>query len=156
MARILYVEDDVWQVKPTIAVLKAEYGHEIVLQTGIDNATDALTREPFDIVLFDVMLNGGKPITFAESAFELLRQIRSGAFSSASNGSDLPVIFATGVADMSMTWQDGSRVKVREGMTRMGVATGSVLIKPYTADEVHELVLRLTLNEEGETLDNDN
>src|SRR5689334_29972 len=69
MPRILVVEDSPTQAQQMAFILE-DAGFEVEAATSAEEAFDLLTREPFDLVLSDLVLPGA-------SGFDLCRRIKA-------------------------------------------------------------------------------
>lgn len=144
MARLLYVEDEAWQIDDTlIPILEDEFHHSVRHCASIAEADKRLGSDLFDVVILDIMMDASRPIRFEDSAFNLLDRIRSGQYSAAGNSAHMPVIVASGVWDMVMTWKDGSRIRVADAMQRMGLTEDRCLHKPFQEDDLNALIARI-------------
>jgi len=140
MARILLMEDENWQVKVVIRVLEVEFGHMVMFCSTIEATDKNLRSERFDIAIVDVMMDTKGPIRYETSAFVILERIRKGDYELAGNSKNLPVVFATGVKAMEMTWKDGETIPVAEGIRRMAGHDAICVNKPFMAENLDEAV----------------
>ena len=138
MQSILYLEDEPWQVDGTVvSVLRIEYAYQVKVVASADKAEAELQKSKYDALVVDIMLDPNKPISYQKSAFEMLGRIKEGVFAPFGNEVSVPVVIASGVLDAVVTWLDGERIKVREGLSRIGIASECCIAKPFTAEELH-------------------
>ncbi len=125
MKRILVVEDD-----PSIAfglqVDLEKEGYDVEIESDGDGALQRLRKEPFDLILLDVMLPG-------KDGFEVCRDLRRG-------GSKTPIIMLT--------------AKTREAEKVLGLEIGAddYVTKPFSPRELRARVkaaLRRTAEDEA-------
>lgn len=67
--RIFVVEDDA-DTRQALALFVRHLGHEVTCAAGIDEAVEALARDPQDVVLADIGLGDG-------SGWDLIERLRS-------------------------------------------------------------------------------
>ena len=117
MAKILVVDDEA-SLRLLYTQELAEDGHEVVAAGNIDEATAALARGGFDLVLLDIKLK-------QESGLEFLQHI-------VKERHDLPVILSTAFScykdDFSAWLADGYVVKSSD-LTELREEIGRVLEK---------------------------
>jgi CheY-like chemotaxis protein len=140
MAVILYLEDESWQAKLCVSVLITEFRHKIILCHNVKAAERFLLAGPYDVLVADIMMDLNAPVTYGESAFALIDRLREGAYVKAGNPPDLPVVIATGVRDMEMTWKDGTRIKVLEAIARGLIPEGACVDKPFSAADLNAAI----------------
>jgi CheY-like chemotaxis protein len=104
MAKILYLEDEAWQVRSTvITFMEKELGHTVTLVKSIAEAKEALSNTPYDAVFLDIMLDLKKGfIEFENSGLLIAQFILDGRFADAGNLSTLPIVIASGVWDATV------------------------------------------------------
>ena len=151
MARILYLEDEVWQVKGTvITFMERELGHAVTLVESIAEAKEELSTNHYDAVFLDIMLDPRKGlIEFDNSGLLIAQLILNGEFASAGNPSTLPIVIASGVWDATVRNLMGTRWTVEDLALSFGIPYQRFLRKPFLVDEVCK-VLRQALREGDE------
>jgi CheY-like chemotaxis protein len=149
MAKILYLEDEAWQVQSTVTTfMERELGHTVKLVLSVEDARRALSTETYDIVFLDIMLDPNRaPIEYEHSGFYLLALIQGGEFEQVGNPSGLPVVIASGVWDATMRTPDGTVSTVEDRAAQFGIPSERFLRKPFLVDEVRE-VIELALEED--------
>jgi adenylate cyclase len=85
IGRILIIDDNVNVLKPLVRRLSRE-GHQVVACESGEEAFDTISRHPFDVVLFDVIMPG-------LSGIEVLRKSKA-------NLPDLPIIMISALDEM--------------------------------------------------------
>ena len=141
MAEVLYLEDELWQIQGSIAtVLEIEYGHSVETCSSLGEAARRLSERSWDVIVADVMMTVSTPIRFGHSVFALINRIRDGEFAPAGNGARMPIVCASGVWDMKMTWEDGERIRVVDAMTRMSIPEEGRVTKPLSEEELNSAI----------------
>lgn len=142
MGRILYVEDEPWQVKNTvITIIERELKHTVVLVGSVAEAKEALSKTPYDVIFLDVMLDRTQGVIEMEnSGLGIAKMILSGTFTSAGNPSSLPIIIASGVWDTTVHDEAGNRWVVEDIAKALGIPRRNFLRKPFLVDEVQEIL----------------
>lgn len=142
MAKLLYLEDEIWQVKGTVIVfIQKELRHSVTLVNTNEQAIRELNSTKYDAVLLDIMmvLNKGA-IQFENSGLYIAQLIIDGRFNKAGNPSDLPLIVASGVWDTTIKDEHGSRWTVEDLAKSMGISHNFFLRKPFLVDEVRDVL----------------
>jgi CheY-like chemotaxis protein len=144
MAKILYLEDEVWQVQGTvITFLEKELGHRVTVVKSIVEATGALSSAPYDVVFLDIMLDSQKGlIGFDDSGLLIVQHIQEGKFADAGNPSTLPIIIASGVWDATVRDSSGRKWTVEDRAGSLGISYDHFLRKPFLVDEVRKVLER--------------
>lgn len=137
---ILYVEDENWQVVGTsVTVLKRRVNAEVTIATDISKARNCLETIHFDVVIFDIMMNPSRPLTFEESALVVVQELLDGKFEP-TNPKHTPILFATAVWDMNATKTEtsGRRIQkaIRDMVNEIGIENPLCILKPFTAGEL--------------------
>lgn len=141
MIKVLYLEDERWQSEGSVSLaLQIEFGYAITNCFTIEDAHKRLQGEVWDVVILDVGLNASKALRYEESSFVILERIREGQYRSARNPPHLPVVFASGVWDMIIVMQDGSRVPVANLRTIKKVSDEHCVRKPINVDTLHTAI----------------
>lgn len=150
MAKILYLEDEAWQVKSTvITFMERELGHQVTLVESIAQAKEKLSTTPWDVVILDIMMNLRKGlIDFEDSGLQIAQSILEGQYASAGNPADLPIIIASGVWDATVRDAAGHGWTVEDRARSLGIPRRHFLRKPFLVDEVQAvLITALEINE---------
>lgn len=144
MAKILYLEDEVWQVQGTvITFLEKELGHSVTIVKSINEAMKALSSTQYDVVLLDIMLDSKQGlIEFDNSGLLLVQDILDSKFADAGNPSTIPIIIASGVWDATVKDSSGERWTVEERTSSLGIKYDHFLRKPFLVDEVRNVLER--------------
>lgn len=145
MCRILYVEDESWQVKNTvITVIERELQYTVDLAGSVAEATAMLSTNRYDVVFLDVMLDKTKGvIEFENSGLGIARMVLKGTFTDAGNPSTLPIIIASGVWDTTVHDEEKNRWVVEDFAKSLGIPRANFLRKPFLVDEVQEILKSL-------------
>jgi DNA-binding response OmpR family regulator len=145
MAKILYLEDEVWQVQGTlINFLEKELGHRVSVVKSIAEATGALSSAPYDVVFLDIMLDFQKgSIEFDDSGLLIVQHILDGKFAEAGNPSTLPLIIASGIWDATVRDSSGRKWTVEDRASALGIKYDHFLRKPFLVDEVRNILERV-------------
>lgn len=154
MAKILYLEDERWQVQGTvITFIEKELGHDVNLVTTVAEAQEALSIITYDIVFLDIMMDPTQgSIEFENSGLLIAQSILEDKFAEAGNPSSLPIVIASGVWDATVNNTTHKGLVVTDYAQRLEIPEEHFLHKPFTADEVQTiLVLALQQDEEKET-----
>jgi CheY-like chemotaxis protein len=102
--RILFIEDEVAAVRGLEAILVAN-GHEVDIATTGDEAVTWLTRQDYDLILLDVMIEPGNILNGVpkrEGGVELLLRLRRGSLGTLKTKATVPVVAITAVADLDI------------------------------------------------------
>jgi CheY-like chemotaxis protein len=152
MAKILYLEDEAWQVQSTvITFVEKELGHAVTLVKSIAEASEALSAKRYDAVFLDIMLNLKEVIEFENSGLQVAQLILDGTFADAGNPATLPIIIASGVWDATVKDSRDNRWTVEDRARALGISHRHFLRKPFLADEVREILEQsLHKNDSGE------
>ena len=132
MGRILYVEDEPWQVKNTvITIIERELKHTVVLVGSVAEAKEALSKTPYDVIFLDVMLDRTQGVIEMEnSGLGIAKMILSGTFTSAGNPSSLPIIIASGCGILQFTMKQViaglSKISPRHWASRAEISSGNL------------------------------
>ena len=142
MAKILYLEDEAWQVKGTvITFLRKELGHEVTLVKSMSEAKEQLSTTVCDAVLLDIMLDLKRGIIEFENSGLLIAQlILDGEFADAGNPPTLPIVIASGVWDATAVDAPGRRLTVEDWAKSLGISHRFFLRKPFLSDELREVL----------------
>lgn len=145
MCKILYVEDEPWQVKNTvITVIEKELHYAVDLASSVTDAKVMLSTNQYDVVFLDVMLDKTKGVIKSEnSGLGVAKMILSGTFTDAGNSPALPIIIASGVWDTTVQDEEGNRWKVEDFAKSLGIPRTNFLRKPFLVDEVREILKSL-------------
>jgi len=145
VCRILYVEDEPWQVKNTvITVIEKELQYTVDLAGSVTDAKEALSTTKYDVVFLDVMLDRTKGVIELEnSGLSIARMILGGIFAAAGNPPTLPIIIASGVWDTTVHDEDGNRWVVEDIAKSLGIPRDNFLRKPFLSDEVQKMLKSL-------------
>jgi CheY-like chemotaxis protein len=151
MAKILYLEDEPWQVESTvITVMEKEFGHDVTLVKSTDEALAALSTTAYDAVFLDIMMHyKAGAIDFENSGLLVAQRILDGEFAAVGNPSTLPIVIASGVWDSTVTNATNVRWTVEDRARSLGIPSHCFLRKPFLAGEVHD-VLEQALREGDE------
>jgi CheY-like chemotaxis protein len=152
MAKILYLEDEGWQVQNTvITFMEKELGHTVKLVSSIEETTNELSTIAYDVVFLDIMLDLKKGlIEFENSGLQIIQLILADQFATAGNPSTLPIIIASGVWDATIKDSVGTGWTVEDRVRALGISYKCFLRKPFLVDEVQEVLARaLNRDEEG-------
>jgi CheY-like chemotaxis protein len=150
MAKILYLEDEAWQVKDTvITFLEKELEHSVILVKSIAEATEELSSTPFDVVFLDIMLDIKGFIKFENSGLLIAQSILEGRFADAGNPPTLPIVIASGVWDATVKDAMGRGWTVEDLARTLGIPRRYFLRKPFLVDEIRQLLAQ-ALHKEGE------
>lgn len=137
MAKILYLEDQTWQVLGTvITYLEKGLKHEVKLVNTVSDAETELTSDVYDVIIVDIMMNQIGAIRFEESSFRLIQEILDNAFTDFGNSSETPIVIASGVWDATVTDKGEQRSTVRDLAQSFGIPQDNYLFKPFSADEI--------------------
>ncbi len=136
--RVLYVEDEAWQVEGTVTtVLEIELGADVTVVGSAYEARMALRRGPFDVIVLDVMMDPRKALRLRETSLWLAKQVRDGSLG---RNRTTPIVLATGVWDLPMTVQrEGGaleQTRVGEEARRLLGEDLAYLSKPYTGGQL--------------------
>jgi len=149
MARILYLEDQPRQVRGTVVTfIEVELNHQVELVTSLAEAETALSRDPYDAVMVDILLDAQRGlIQFENSGLALVRHLLEGEFTAAGNPVTTPIIIASANWDATIVDDSGRRSTVEDLAQDMGISPRNFLRKPFLAEEILQL-LRWVLDEE--------
>lgn len=152
MAKILYLEDEAWQVENTvITFMKKELGHTVVLVDSIEEAKKELSTTAYDAVFLDIMLDHKRGlIEFENSGLQIAQFILDSKFADAGNPATLPIIIASGVWDATVRNSRGRGWTVEDRARALGIHYRYFLRKPFLVEEVCEVLDRaLQQDDEG-------
>jgi two-component system OmpR family response regulator len=124
MPHLLVVDDDE-DILSLLTKFFRKHGYPVSVASGGVGMFDALAKQPIDIVILDVMLQG-------EDGFSLCRKLRA--------GSKLPVIMLTAMADHT------------DRVVGLEIGADDYLVKPFDARELLarvKAVLRRTVERDG-------
>ncbi|OQY23723.1 MAG: hypothetical protein DRJ03_27215 [Chloroflexi bacterium] len=149
MARILYLEDEAWQVQSTvITFIEKELGHTVSLVKSTAEARESLSTTPYDAVFLDIMLNEKGLIEFEDSGLLIAQLILAGEFAAAGNPATLPIVVASGNWDATVRDSMGRGWTVEDRARSLGISHKRFLRKPFLADEVRD-ILHNVLEDQG-------
>jgi len=145
MARILYLEDESWQVQSTvITFMEKELGHTVSLVESLAEVEEELSTTPYDAVFLDIMLDLKKGfIEFENSGLHIAQLILDGKFADAGNPSTLPIVVASGVWDATVRDSMGRGWTVEDRAHSLGISHRYFLRKPFLVDEVRKVLERV-------------
>jgi CheY-like chemotaxis protein len=150
MARILYVEDEAWQVQSTvITFIEKELEHTVILVESIAAAIEELSTTAYDAIFLDIMLNAKGVIEFENSGLLIVQLILDGEFAAAGNLPSTPIVIVSGVWDATIKDSIGTRWTVEDRAHNLGISHQYFLRKPFLVDEVSK-VLDRALQESAE------
>lgn len=149
MAKILYLEDEKWQVEGTvITIMEKEYGHDVTLVQTVEIAHQNLMDTSYDIVILDIMTNSIKGIIdFDESGFKIAKLLLDGKYEESGNSPETPIVIASGVWDMTIREANGDEKTVLAKAREMGIKNKMFLRKPFTVDELEAIFNLIILGE---------
>ena len=119
MAKKILLVDDERRVRTVVREMLSRRGFEVALAASGEEALAAVAREPFDLLMLDLMLPGIDGASVAQR----LRESPETA--------DLPVIFFTGLLETDVSRRRGSRF-----------GGHFFLAKPFDADQLYEVIDR--------------
>lgn len=142
MTKILYLEDEMWQVENTIITfMRKELGLTVDLVTTTDEAIKELSTNVYDAVFLDVMLDlTSGSIKYNNSGLLIAKLILDGEFIDSGNPTNIPIIIASGVWDTTVTDQNGSEFTVEDRARSLGIPYSYFLRKPFLVDEVKTIL----------------
>ena len=142
MAKILYLEDEAWQVRGTVVTfLEKELGHTVILAQSIAEVKEALSTAAYDAVFLDIMLDANQGlIDFENSGLLIAQMIMGGQFAGAGNPATLPIIIASGVWDATVKDALGRGWTVEDRARNLGIPPRHFLRKPFLVDELDEVL----------------
>lgn len=124
MPHLLVVDDDE-DILSLLTKFFRKHGYPVAVASGGEAMFEVLAKQPIDIVILDVMLQG-------EDGFSLCRKLRA--------GSKLPVIMLTAMADHT------------DRVVGLEIGADDYLVKPFDARELLarvKAVLRRTVERDG-------
>jgi len=146
--RILYVEDEGFQVRGTIdRALEIELGASVTLARSVAEARKRLQTEDFDVVILDIMMDPLHPVTVGGSSLALLDDLR-GECGAEAPASRIPIVFATAVWDLPLpvptTGGKMQRATVGSYVAdRLGDEEPIRVEKPFTGTELVKAVRKV-------------
>jgi CheY-like chemotaxis protein len=138
---VLWVEDQVYTLT-FVETLLRERGVAVKWSATISEATDALEKEDYDLIVLDCMLAPGKsdekPI---EAGVNFLQRIRDGKIPSRAFDRAIPVLVLTGVANRD----------ILEALSKLGAT--QVITKPAFSEKICDAICQIlwTKNDKIET-----
>lgn len=144
MARILYLEDEEWQVRNTVVTfIEKELAHTVVLVDSVEKARQELSTAVYDVVFLDIMMDRTKGlIEFENSGLQVAQDIMEGTFSGMGNPSTMPIVIASGVWDATVRNSTGTGWTVEDLAQALGISHRFFLRKPFLVDEVSAVLER--------------
>jgi DNA-binding response OmpR family regulator len=145
MARILYLEEQAWQVDKTVIIyMERELGHVVTLVKSVDEIESELSTNSYDAVFLDIMLDRSKGIIeFENSGLLIAQRILNGKYETAGNPSTLPIVLASGVWDATIRDLAGRTWTVEDFVRHLGIPGLFYLRKPFLVDEVEEILKKV-------------
>lgn len=140
--KILYLEDEAWQIEDTVVTfVEKELGHIVIVVRSAEEAKSELSRIPYDVVFLDIMMDSSRgQIDFDASGLQVAQWILEGQFGNAGNPPSLPIVIASGVWDATVKDVNGRGWTVEDRAHALGISQRSFLRKPFLVDEVREVL----------------
>jgi CheY-like chemotaxis protein len=145
MAKILYLEDEPWQVQNTVVTfMEKELGHTVRLVKSIEETRRELSTRPYHVLFLDIMMDPQKGlIEFENSGLQIIQLVLENRFAQAGNPAGLPIIIASGVWDATVKDAQGRGWTVEDRARALGISYRYFLRKPFLVDEVGQVLARV-------------